>query len=349
MFCRDVQMAAKLKKNVTNTHLFRIISLSQNFSTTTMLMNHFLKKNATIIFVLLLAALLALLYLLLSKPALKSREPSIRVTANQVSITPDTTLGADQVSISVFNSSGSLIRKSDLSSPFPQAFTVDFEGNTSLRFEMAYSRNGQRIGPPSDNFIVIPPVGVPIIGADVPAGKSSTVFSPGSDWCNCSFTATSLQNPCTPSPYWWQYSIGAGNGSDGVYRVEVTKNTNTGGTSTATTSRFLLRLETTTSSPFVNALYYNAYNMNCPNSSNVQELSPDPAFSLQAFGKALYFNSTSLKYTCQVQRFVDCGNVESDRFIIVKCDDTPPPTGTTVTYMVDVKKAPLSVCGGGSF
>lgn len=319
-------------------------------------------ENFRPILLLLLAALLIFLYLWLSRPPAKDPVPTFRVSAGSIIVTPDESLGADLVKITAFgraaNGQDSLLASGELAAPFAAPFPINFDKSVeSVRVKMDYSKSGQRIGcPPFDETIIVPPVGVPIIAQDVPVTRSThSQFSATTDWCDCNFGAVLTAHPCTPPTTHFQYSIGAGAGSIGQYRVVVTKSTTAGGPASTATSRFMLSISAP--SGIMTVQYYTDSHMTCTGASttanSTEPLDIDTNFSLQAFNKAVFYNNTANtaapKYTCHVQKLMDCpGSLESDRAIVVKCDDTPPPSGTSVSYSVSVMKA-VGVCGDGSF
>lgn len=314
----------------------------------------FLTENFRPILLLLLAALLIFLYLWLSRPPAKDPVPTFQVSAGSIIVTPDKTLGADLVKIRAFNAQDSLLASGELAAPFDVPFTINFDKSVeSVRCEMEYFKDGQRIGcPPFDGMIILPPIGTPIVTIDVPIGKSNTTFSADPPhWCDCAFGPSGVLQQCTTATY-FQYSIGSGTASTGKYRVVVTKSTTVSPNPTSTeTSRFMLSIENPAGS--MNVRYYTAANMPCSGTTLTPALSSAIDFIPQAFDKAIFHNNiantAAPKYTCQVQKLLDCVGSESDRIIVVKCDETPPPSSTTVSYTVSVTKAPaLPVCGDGS-
>jgi len=308
----------------------------------------FLKENFRSVFLLLLAALLIFLYLWFFRQKAKDPVPTFKVSAGSILVTPDKSLGADLVKISAFDAQGTPLANGELVAPFDTSFNINFGNNVDLvRVKMDYLKSGKIIGcPPFDETIVIPPVGVPIITTDVPVGRSSTSFT-SNNWCDCDFGpgGVLIAHPCPSPTTHWEFSIGTA-ASAGKYKVEVTKNTTIGGvTGTPVVSRFIISIDNPTGG--MNVLYYTGFNMSCTSSSLVPALSNDADFSLQAFNKLIYYNTSSLKYTCQVQKKLDCTGLQSDRVIVVKCDDTPPPSSTIVNYSVTVTKA-STACGDGS-
>ncbi|MBC7777750.1 MAG: hypothetical protein H7246_20115 [Phycisphaerae bacterium] len=196
----------------------------------------------------------------------RTPSPTFSVGKDKVVIIPDRTIGADQVTITIFNADKTQLYTTTISVDSSLAFAFPTTDKRALRILQEYLCRGCLIKC-CNNDSTVDPDGNPIVVTDVILRTNLTsvpaeVTDPTSNWCNCNWPTTGSPVPGDPNTTTRSFPWGVNTPNPTI--PDIRRLTVTDGTNTAIL--YLKTIGTTTGAgaePGDHAQYSSAGNFDC--------------------------------------------------------------------------------------